>query len=147
MFSSKLQLNQVSMIPFLNMKHCLFLVLWFESNNEKALQMMKQITENMKKTKEEETAKEKVHSLSFFTFLTKALTHQWWLELWVYIYFVCSLINRNIRPCLWAKGSTLKRLIIDWISSHISLERRPRVHKIFIRFLSTVCMLLTKFNY
>lgn len=59
------------------MKHCLFLVLWFESNNEKALQMMKQITENMKKTKEEETAKEKVYSLSFFTFLTKALTHQW----------------------------------------------------------------------
>lgn len=65
------------MMPFLNMKHCLFLVLWFESNNEKALQMMKQITENMKKTKEEETAKEKVHSLPFFTFLTKALTHQW----------------------------------------------------------------------
>lgn len=56
------------MMPFLNMKHCLFLVLWFESNNEKALQMMKQITENMKKTKEEETAKEKVHSLSFFHF-------------------------------------------------------------------------------
>ena len=55
-------------MPFLNMKHCLFLVLWFESNNEKALQMMKQITENMKKTKEEETAKEKVHSLSFFHF-------------------------------------------------------------------------------
>lgn len=62
------------MIPFLNMKHGLFLVLWFET--KKALQMMKQITENMKKTKEEETAKEKVHSLSFFTFFTKALTHQ-----------------------------------------------------------------------
>lgn len=55
------------MILFLDMKHCLFLVLWFESNNEKALQMMKQITENMKKTKEE-TAKEKVYLLALFTY-------------------------------------------------------------------------------
>lgn len=65
--NNSIQLNQVSMILFLNMKHCLFLVLWFESNNEKALQMMKQITENMKKTKEE-TAKEKVYLLALFTY-------------------------------------------------------------------------------
>ena len=48
------------------MKHCLFLVLWFESNNEKALQMMKQITENMKKTKEEGTAKVRCFFPFFF---------------------------------------------------------------------------------